>query len=297
MSRKNISIGSTIFNVFNYTFLIVLSLLFLIPFVVVLSTSLVSEQELLQRGSYILFPEKVDFTAYRVLLAKGSILFNAYKITILRVVIGTFLNLVFTSMLAYGLSRKNLLGRNVLITIIFITMLFNGGLIPTYLWMKFLYLTNTFWVMILPGLISAWYFLVMKNFFSQLPEALEESALMDGATPSRILVSIIFPLSLPTFAAIGLFYAVSHWNAWFDATIYINNQDLMPIQVLLRRIVLTLTSQDLDAEVIANLDGGKPTSQSLRGAMIIVSTLPIICVYPFLQKHFVKGALIGSVKG
>ena len=288
--------GERAFHVFNYTLLTVLSLLFILPFLVILSTSLVSESELMRRGSFILIPEKLDFSAYRALLDQGSILYRAYGVTIMRVVVGTLLNLLFTAMMAYGISRKTLPGRNFFITLVFVTMLFSGGLVPTYLLLKFLHLTNTFWVMIIPGLISAWNLFIMKNFFSQIPEALIESATIDGATPLRILMRIVFPLSFPTFATIGLFYAVGHWNAWFDATIYINDPNLMPVQVLMRRIVLTMTSQDLSAEILGNLES-RPTPQSLRGAMIIVSTLPILCVYPFLQKHFVKGVLVGSIKG
>lgn len=290
------TIGVKIFNIFNYTFLTILTLLFIIPFLIILSTSFVSEAELIRRGSFILIPDRVDLTAYKTLLSQGSVLYKAYGVTIMRVVAGTFLNLVFTAMMAYGLARKQLPGRNIILFLVFITMLFSGGLVPTYLLLKFLNLTNTFWVMIVPGLISAWYLLIMKSFFSQLPESLEESATIDGASPLRILLSIMIPLSLPMLATIGLFYGVNHWNAWFDATIYISNPDLMPVQVLLRRIVLTMTSQDLDTAMLVNMQE-RATPQALRGAMIMVTTLPIICVYPFLQKHFIKGVLIGSIKG
>lgn len=290
------SIGDKVFHAVNNSFLLILTLLFVLPFLIVISTSLVSEQELLRRGNLILYPQQLDFTAYKVLLNKGSELFHAYGITLLRVTVGTAFNLLFTAMMAYSLARKQLPGRNFVITLVFITMLFNGGLIPTYLLMKYLHLTNTFWVMIIPSLISAWYLIIMKGFFGQIPESLEESAVIDGATPLRILLVIIIPLSMPTMATIGLFYAVFHWNAWFDATIYINDPNLMPVQVLMRRIVLTMTTQDLNAEIISSF-AVKPTSQALRGAMIIVTTLPILFVYPFLQKHFVKGVLTGSIKG
>ncbi len=296
MRRIRLSVGERVFQTVNYTFLTILSLVFLVPLLIIVSTSLVGENELIRRGSFILIPEKLDVSAYKVLLSEGSSLYQAYGITILRVVVGTLLNLVFTAMLAYGLSRKTMPGRNALITLVFITMLIGGGLIPTYLLLKYMHLTNTFWVMIIPGLISAWNMLIMKNFFSQVPESLIESATIDGASPLTILLRIVFPLSLPTFATIGLFYAVGHWNAWFDATIYINDTNLMPVQVLLRKVVLTMSSQDLNAEMLSTLSN-KPTPQSLRGAMIVLTILPILFVYPFLQKHFVKGALTGSLKG
>lgn len=290
------SAGGKIFNYFNYGLMVLFAILFIIPFFVILSTSLVGEQELIRRGSFILIPEKIDFTAYETLLSQGSTLYKAYGITIMRVIIGTALNLLFTAMLAFGVSRRTLPGRSVFITLIFITMLFSGGLVPTYLLMKFLHLTNTFWVMIIPSLISAWYFLIMKSFFQEIPESLEESATIDGASPFRVLVSIIVPLSMPMLVTIGLFYGVNHWNAWFDATIYITNSDLMPVQVLLRRIVLTMTNQDLDTSLLVNMEE-RATPQALRGAIIMITTLPIICVYPFLQKHFIKGVMVGSVKG
>lgn len=294
--RRRLHGGEAAFQIFNYGLLTLLSLAFIAPFLAIVSTSFVGESELIRRGNFILIPEKLDFSAYKVLLSEGSMLYHAYSITIMRVVVGTSLNLLFTAMLAYGLSRKEMPGRNVFITLVFITMLFGGGLIPTYLLLKFMHLTNTFWVMIVPGLISAWNLLIMKNFFTQIPESLIESATIDGAKPWTVLARIVFPLSLPTFATLGLFYAVGHWNAWFDATIYINDSKLMPVQVLLRRIVLSFSSQDLDAEMLNGV-ANKPTAQSLRGAMIVVTTLPILCVYPFLQKHFVKGVLTGSLKG
>jgi putative aldouronate transport system permease protein len=296
MARIRPGGGETAFQAFNYAFLVLLSLAFIVPFLAIVSTSFVGENELIRRGNFILIPERLDLSAYKVLLSEGSMLYHAYGITFLRVVVGTSLNLLFTSMLAYGLSRKDMPGRNGFITIVFITMLFGGGLIPTYLLLKFLHLTDTFWVMIVPGLISAWNLLIMKNFFAQIPESLIESATIDGARPLTVLARIVLPLSLPTFATIGLFYAVGHWNAWFDATIYINDSKLMPVQVLLRRIVLSFSSQDLDAEMLNGV-ANKPTAQSLRGAMIVVTTLPILFVYPFLQKHFVKGVLTGSLKG
>lgn len=288
--------GIAAFAFANYTLLTALALLFVLPFLVVLSTSLVSEAELMRRGSFILIPEQLNFGAYELLLSQGSILYNAYGITVARVLIGTTLNLVFTSMMAYGLSRRQLPGRSGIMMFVFITMVFHGGLVPNYLLMKYLHLTDSFWVMVLPGLISAWNMIVMRSFFMQLPDNLEESALIDGATPLRILTRIVLPLSLPTFATIGLFYGVAHWNAWFDAVIYINDAGKFPVQVLMRKIVLSMTSQDLNAELMGELTA-KPTPQSLKGAMIIVTTVPIICVYPFLQKHFVKGVLTGSIKG
>jgi len=296
MSVMKTTAGEKTFQSFNYILLIIISLLFLVPFLIVLSTSFVSESEAMRRGAFILIPQQLDLTAYKMLLSGGSILFNAYKITVFRVVVGTFLNLIFTSMLAYGLSKKNLPGRNLFITMIFVTMLFGGGLIPSYMLIKGLGLVDSVWVMVVPGLISAWNMIIMRNFFYTIPDSLEESATLDGATPFQILVKIIFPVSLPAFATIGLFYAVGHWNAWFDAAIYINDRSKMPVQIIMRNIVLTMTTQDVNNEFISDF-GVRPPAQTLKSAVIIVSTIPILCIYPFLQKHFVKGIMIGSIKG
>ncbi|MBO9606754.1 MAG: carbohydrate ABC transporter permease [Paenibacillaceae bacterium] len=288
--------GEKAFQAFNYALLTLISLSFIVPFVVVLSSSLVSESELIRRGSFILFPQRFHPAAYEALLSKGSLLYNAYGITLMRVGVGTLLNLAFTAMMAYGLSRRQLPGRKAIMAAVLVTMLIGGGLVPNYLLMKSLHLLDTFWVMIVPGLISAWNMIIMRNFFMQIPEGLEESATIDGASPLAILARIVVPLSKPTFVTIGLFYAVGHWNAWFDAAIYINDTRLRPLQLFLRQIVLSMTSEDLKTPYIAGMSE-KPTAQSLKSAAIIVTTLPIVCVYPFLQKHFAKGVLTGSIKG
>jgi len=288
--------GETTFQIVNYSFLTLISLSFIIPFLVVLATSFVSENELIARGNFILIPRDLDFTAYNLLLSKGSLIYNAYGITFLRVLIGTLLNLAFTAMMAYGLARRDLPGRNGLITLVFITMLIGGGLVPNYLLMKSIHLLNTFWVMIIPGLISSWNLIIMRNFFMQIPVELEESAIIDGASPLGVLVRIVFPLSLPTFATIGLFYAVGHWNAWFDAAIYINNTQMHPLQLILRQVVLSMTSEEINTTMTAGMME-RPTAQSLKAAAIIATTVPILFVYPFLQKYFVKGVLTGSIKG
>src|SRR5690606_33116668 len=173
------------------------------------------------------------------------IILDAYKNTIFRVVVGTLLNVIFTATLAYGLSKKSLPGRNLFITFIFITMLLCGGLIPTYMLIDGIGLKYSPWVMIIPSLISAWYFLIMKSFFSTIPAEIEESSLIDGATPLQILIRRIFPLSIPSFATIGLLYAVYHWNEWFTASIYINDVHKLPIQVIMRNILLAGTIQDM----------------------------------------------------
>ncbi|MCV4234607.1 carbohydrate ABC transporter permease [Virgibacillus sp. LDC1] len=283
-----------VFDVANIVFLIFLSLMFVIPFLAVLSTSFISAEESMRRGAFVLIPERLDFAAYDVLLNRGKIILNAYQVTIFRVVVGTILNLLFTSMLAYGLARRSLPGRNGLVLFIFLTMIFQGGLIPNYMLMDTLGLKDTLWVLILPSLISAWNLFILRNFFMGLPEELEESAVIDGATPLLILFKIVIPLSMPAMATIGLFYAVHHWNDWFGASIYINDVNKMPVQVIMRNILLTgITQNEAQLEYVSN----PPPAATLKSAVIMISTLPILFVYPFLQKYFVKGVMVGSIKG
>lgn len=286
--------GERVFDLFNVTLLVIMSLAFVVPFLAVLSTSFISAEESMRRGAFVLFPEKLDFSAYDMLLNRGQIIYNAYKVTLFRVIVGTFLNLVFTATLAYGLSRRNLPGRNVLVLIIFLTMIFHGGLIPNYMLIDNLGLKDTLWVLIVPGLISAWNLFIMRNFFMSLPEELEESAILDGASPALILLKLVIPLSMPAIATIGLFYAVHHWNDWFAASIYINEQNKLPIQVMMRNILLTgITQDESQMEYIRD----PPPAATLKSAVIIISTLPILFVYPFIQKYFVKGMMVGSIKG
>ncbi|WP_248924589.1 carbohydrate ABC transporter permease [Paenibacillus hamazuiensis] len=288
------TVGERAFDVINIVLLVALSLMFLIPFLSVLSTSFISNAESMRRGAFVLIPEKLDFAAYDLLLNKGTLIWTAYKITLFKVVVGTFLNLVFTSTLAYGLSRRKLPGRNALVFFIFLTMIFHGGLIPTYMLMDNLGVKDTLLALILPGLVSAWNLFILRNFFMSLPEELEESAIMDGASPPVILWKIVIPLSMPAIATIGLFYAVHHWNDWFGASIYINDRSLLPVQVVMRNIVLAGVAQN---ETMIEYVNDPPPAQTLKSAIIIISTVPILFVYPFIQRFFVKGMMVGSIKG
>ena len=294
MSALKPTAGERSFDVFNIILLTVISLMFLVPFMAILSTSFISAEESMRRGAFVLIPETIDFGAYDLLLNRGLIIYNAYKVTLFRVIVGTFLNLLLTATLAYGLSRRTLPGRNGLVLIIFLTMIFHGGLIPNYMLIDSIGLKDKLMVLIIPGLISAWNLFIMRNFFLALPEELEESAVIDGATPAVILRKIIVPLSMPAIATIGLFYAVYHWNDWFGASIYINSQSKLPIQVIMRNILLTgIIHDETQMEFIKD----PPPAATLKSAVIIVSTLPILFVYPFIQKYFVKGMMVGSIKG
>ncbi|MEM7131908.1 MAG: carbohydrate ABC transporter permease [Chloroflexota bacterium] len=296
---SKLSSGEKIFSILNNIFLVGLCLVFLIPFLSVIMTSFVGAAEYARRGAFILIPEEFDFTAYRLFFRRSSIVINAYQITLFRVFVGTSLNLLFTATLAYVLSKRNLPGRIPLTIFVFITMIFSGGLIPNFMLMDILGLLDNIWVLILPGLINPFYLLIMRNFFMGIPAELEEAAIIDGASPPIILLRIILPLSMPAIATIGLFYAVWHWNAWFDAAIYLSDLQKMPVQVILRGILDAAQSASSTGDVLSVMleVDEMPPGQSLKAAMIMVTTLPILIVYPFIQQYFVKGALIGGIKG
>ncbi len=296
MHHEMRSRGEKLFQVFLILFLLVLSFAFLVPFIIVFSSSLLSEKATAVAGSYVLIPTSVTFNAYKAIFSKGSLMLSAYKITALRIVVGTSLNMLLTSMLAYGLSKKDLPGRSFFNKFVLLTMFFSGGMIPSYIVVKNLGLVDTFWVMIIPVLVSPWNMILMRKFFSQLPESLFESAELEGASPFRQLFAIVIPLSKPVLATVGLFYAVAHWNAWFDAMMYISDRSLWPVQLFLRNIIFSTISQGIDADVMATL-AELPPAEAMKCAVIIACTLPVLFLYPFLQKYFVKGVLVGSVKG
>jgi putative aldouronate transport system permease protein len=282
------------FAAVNYFALTLLTIIFLIPLISVLSTSFAGQSEYAQGSAFVLIPHRLDLGAYQFLLAGGSIVFNAYKVTLFRVVVGTLLDLAFTATLAFVLARRDLPGRTAMTVFVFFTMLFSGGLIPTFKLVQVLHLLDNDWVLILPGLINPFYLLIMRNFFAALPAELEEAAIVDGASPPVLLWRIVLPLSMPSLATIGLFYAVGHWNAWFDAAIYLQSVDKLPVQNILQQIL----SQGLvqDSSMLATETAPPPTI-ALQAAMVVISTLPILCIYPFVQRYFVKGTLIGAVKG
>ncbi len=277
-----------------YLLLILLTLAFLIPFIIVFSTSFISDAEFARRGGYVLYPEAFSTGAYDILFGRSKVILNAYGVTLFRVVVGTAFNLAFTITMAYALAKRDLPGRVPLTIFVFITMVFSGGLIPRFLLVDALGLRNTLWSMVFPGLINAWNMLIMRNFFMSLPEELFDAAIVDGASPPTVLLRIVLPLSMPVIATIGLFYAVWHWNSWFDAAIYIDRAHLKPMQIILRSLLETTNMQGL--EELAFIEDPPPAA-SLRSALIIVSTVPVLFVYPFVQRYFVKGIMIGGIKG
>ena len=288
------SIGENFFNFLIVAILLILTLSFLLPFIIVLSTSLISELEWAERGGHVLYPKNLSFAAYEILFGKSYVLFNAYQVTFLRVTLGTFCNMIFTTSLAYALAQKDLPGRIPLTFLVFFTMIFNGGLIPHFLLVDFLNLRNTIFALFVPTLINGWYLLIMRNFFMKIPRDLVDAAIIDGASPFRILVNVVLPLSMPVIATISLFYAVYHWNEWFYASIYISENDMKPMQIILRGLLNQATMQGIDN--ISFMEEPPPAA-SLRSALIIFSTVPILLVYPFIQRYFIKEIMVGGVKG
>lgn len=261
----------------------------LFPMLYVVSVSLTPISEVLKNGGFILIPRHVTFSAYEKLLNESGML-RAFGVTVFITAVGTLLNMAITVLMAYPLSRKLLPGRSPLLLMVVFTMLFGGGIIPTYLVVKAVGLLDSVWAMIIPNLVWSFNVLIVKSFLEQLPEELFESARIDGARDFRILWQIVMPLSIPVMLTVGLFYAVGHWNEFFQAIMYVTDRTEFPLQVIVREILMQ-TQQPLE-----NAENMTPT-ETLQMASVVLASLPIILVYPFLQKHFTKGMLLGSIKG
>ncbi len=288
------STASRLFDIFNYVFLFLFAACALVPFIYIIGGSLTSPEEMLTKG-VLLFPTKLSFAGYRYVFSSDTLI-RSLGVTVLVTVVGTAINLLVTSLTAYPLSKRDLDGRRFLLLMVTFTMLFSGGMIPTFLVVKMVGLLNTFWALVIPNAISAFYLVVMKNFFQQIPESLEEAAKIEGCNDLRILGLVVLPLSLPMLASFTLFYAVGHWNAFFHAVLYIDDNRMWPVQVWLRQIVI-LSFGGIGDSTFFDSSYVVPPSQTIKMTVIVIATFPILCVYPFLQKHFVKGAMVGSIKG
>lgn len=286
--------GERVFGVFNITLLLALSLAALYPLVFVLFASFSDPGQLVQTRGLLLFPKGFTFDAYEMVFRNPSI-GTAYLNTLFYVIAGTALNIFLTSMAAYGLSRRDVLWKNPIMFMITFTMFFEGGLIPTYLLINELGLLGTRFAIIIPTAISAFNLIIMRTAFQAIPVELEESAKLDGANDFRICWSVVFPLSMPVIAVMLLFYGVSHWNSWFSAMIYLQDRAMFPLQLILREILIVNDTSSMMTDVSSG--DQMPIGETIKYATIIVATIPILCVYPFLQKYFVKGVMIGAVKG
>ena len=287
--------GEKIFAVFNYTGMVVLCIIFILPVWHVLMGSISDPLRISAYSGIILYPlGDVTFGGYKLVLQNNSIL-RSYLNTILIVVTATGLGTLLTILSAYVMSVRGLYWKKPFNFIVTFTMIFNGGLIPTYMVVRNLHMLDTYWSLIIPGCCVAYNIIIMRTSFSQVPAALSEAATIDGAGHFRILCQIILPVSKSIIAVIVLFYAIQQWNAWFNASIYLQNRDLYPLQLTLREIVL----KSSENSIIANADGETVDIYRplIKYCTIMVSIIPMMIVYPFGQKYFVKGVMIGSIKG
>ncbi|WP_235886177.1 carbohydrate ABC transporter permease [Paenibacillus cymbidii] len=278
------------FAVFNTIVLLFVVVVTLYPFLHMIAVSL-SANTAVMKGSVSLIPKGFQVDMYRIVLNDPRIA-SGYRNTLIYVTLGTTISLLVTALGAYALSRRTFLFRRGFMLIIIFTILFSGGMIPTFLVVNELGLVNTMWAMILPGAVSTWNLIIMRTFFEQLPVEMIEAGKIDGLHDLSLFVRIVLPVSKPILATIGLFYAVGIWNNFYSALLYLRDSELYPLQLILRNMVVVpdnIVSQGMGSELVIE--------ESLKYATILVSTLPILLVYPFLQKYFVKGALIGSVKG
>ncbi|GAB3427905.1 carbohydrate ABC transporter permease [Flindersiella endophytica] len=271
-----------------YTALALVGVLSVFPLLFVVSASLTPYGEVLRNGGYVVIPRHITFDAYEQLLADPAIP-RALSVTVFITVVGTLVNMVLTTLMAYPLSRKDLPGRSVFLMVALFTMLFSAGMIPTYLVVKATGLLDTVWAMIVPNAIWVFNVLIMKTFFENIPQDLIEAARIDGAGELRILLQVVLPLSVPVMLTLGLFYAVGHWNEFFQAILYVRDTDLQPLQVVVRNLLARSQSTE-------NVDAALPLV-TVQMAAVVVAALPMVVVYPFIQKHFQKGVLLGSVKG
>lgn len=284
--------GRRIFEIANYLLLTVIVGLTLYPVLYVLAASLSSHQYL-EQAKVTIIPLGFTIEAYQRVLA-NPLIGISYLNTVFYTVAGTAISLFLTTLSAYALSRRKFSGKKFFLGIVVFAMLFNGGIIPTFLVVRGLGFYNTIWAILLPAALTSFNLIIMKTFFEQIPYELEESAALDGCNPLQTLFLIFLPLSLPGLMTVGLFYAVSQWNSFFPAMIYLRDRSLMPIQIVLRDIVIQNQTDSFVADLATNQD---QVSESIRYATIIVATLPIMIVYPFIQKFFIKGTMIGAVKG
>ena len=292
ISIKRRSVGDIIANVVIYILLTLIAVIMVIPFIYVIAASFATEAEIQTRPIFFI-PDSPTLDAYARIFDMndmGTRVFHSLLISVCVTAIGTFINLFFTTTMAYGLSRTNLIGKKPLLNMVLFTMVFGGGMIPLFLVVKGLGMYDTYAALILPGAISAYNMIIVRNFCMELPRELEEAASIDGCSDIGIFIKIALPLSLPCLATFGLFYAVGHWNNYFGALLYLEDSTKFPFQLVLRNIVMQTAETQTDPNALIPED-------TLKMAVIVIGTVPILIVYPFLQKHFAAGVMVGAVKG
>ena len=292
---KRTTRGDKVFLIVNAALMVLLCAIILYPVLFVIGRSFMLDAERAVSGLRFI-PYHPSLDAYKYIFMRGSYVIRAYGNTIARTILGTALDLVFTIVFAYVLAQRRYPLHKPLTMMVVFTMWFSGGLVPNYMLIRLLHLNNFFWVYILPTLISAWNMLILRNFFMEIPAGLIESATIDGANDLQILTRVVIPTSGAAIATIGLFYAVTHWNSWFDGVMYVTDRKLWTMQVFLREIIRSAQVVDL-VEPEAASRAAIPQAEMVQMATIVITALPIVCVYPFVQKYFVKGVMVGSIKG
>lgn len=290
------STGDVAFSVVNVTILAVIALITVFPLYYVFVVSFTDPAEYYAKNGLIWFPSKWTLVSYEYLFSTNAFL-RAINVSAFLAIVGTLCSLLVTSSFAYGLSLKRIVGRRILLIGVVFTTLFNPGFIPLYLLVRELGLINNLWSLILPVLTSGWYVILMKGFFDSIPESLEEAARIDGCNDIVAWYKIVLPLSLSSLAAFGLFYAVAYWNTFFHAILYMNDFEKWPLQVLLQNMLIESSTQAGGDAALQLMEEQDIPAETLKMAAVIVATVPILLVYPFLQKHFAKGVMLGSIKG
>lgn len=284
-----------VFDWMNYTLLAIILLVIIYPLIFVASASISDPNEVIS-GQMWLWPKGITFIGYERILQNEQIL-NGFINTVFYTTLGTSINLVMTILAAYPLSRKDLPGKNAVMVLLVITMFFSGGLIPSFLLVKKLGMLNTVWALVIPGAVSVWNIIIMRTFFQHtIPVEIQEASMIDGITDFQMLMKIILPLSMPIIAVMTLFYSVGHWNSFFNALIYLNDSKRFPLQLVLREILIQGQMDEMGGSAEA-ITQKILYAQTIKYGVIIVANLPVLMLYPLLQKHFTKGIMIGALKG
>lgn len=294
-NRIHESRADRVFVTANYLFLILIALIVFIPMLYIVSASFASTTAVLT-GRISLIPTEISLDGYQAIF-KNKLIWSGFGNSLIYASVGTVINLIMTIMAGYALAYKRLLGRRIIMFAFLLTMLFDAGLIPNFMLVKDLGMYNTRWALIIPKALSVWYVLIAMTYFrTSIPEELYEAAQIDGCNHFRYLISVVLPLSRPILAVLALFYAVGHWNAYFDALIYIRDESLVPLQIVLRDILVENSIQTIMLSDARELAARQALRDLLKYSLIVVASVPVLILYPFVQRHFVKGIFIGSVK-
>ncbi len=288
--RRKLGVGNLIFDICNIVVLGIIALVTVLPFIHVIVSSFTPPGELM-KSDFIIIPKSISLDAYKYIFST-NVVARGLAVSILVTLVGTVFNMIMTVLMAYPLAHKGLLARKAIMLMVTFTLMFNGGMVPSYIIIQKLHLLNNYWALILPGAISAFSLIIFKNYFQELPAELEESAKLDGANDLLILFRIILPVSKPLIATFLVMFGVGYWNSWFNAVLYLNDAKMWPIQVVLRQVISATSNigDMMETNIVI-------PPKTVQMCTITIATLPILCVYPFLQKYFTQGILLGSVKG